>query len=352
MSNFGNKLKDCLWNFRQNKKAQIIVVVVIFLSVLGLGLGILLAQQQGNTNNNAAVIQNSNINAKVAEVVAGYPIAVMIENLQSVRPQSGLGDADIVYEALAEGGITRFMAVYLTDKHLAEIGPVRSARNYYVVWAEEYQALYAHVGGSPQALATLADDENLVDLNQFYNAPYFWRKTDIAAPHNLMTSSEKLAFALRDKIGENATANYTAWLTKKEAAKKDWPTEEKSITLNFSSDSYKVEWKYAPETNTYLRLNGGVEHLDKNTGKQISAKNIVVQYVKANLLDDAGRLDLDTVGEGQMVLFQDGISIEGTWKKTTPTERTRFYDEDNQEIKFNLGNIWVEVLPEDQLATY
>lgn len=291
------------------------------------------------------------------EVEAGrenlLPVAIMIENLVTVRPQSGLQSANVVYEALAEGGITRFMAVFASGDAVEEIGPVRSAREYYVEWAEEYEGMYAHAGGSPTALSRLYQNSYLTDLNQISgDHSYFWRDSATAAPHNLYTSSELLAFAQRDKGQEGNSGTYSPWRFSG-SSEASTLGDVTSITIPYSSSSYEVEYTYDSNSNTYLRSNGGVAHTDENTGEQIAVHNILVQYVGTSLSgDDQGRLNINTTGTGEALLFNNGTVIEGTWAKTGAGERTRFFTEDGVEMTFNPGNIWVQVVPNDRTVEY
>ena len=152
----------------------------------------------------------------------------MIENMVTSRPQSGLDRANLVYEALAEGGITRFLAVFASGEEIEKIGPVRSARTYYLDWAKELSAAYIHVGGSPEALR-LIPQYDILDLNQFYNSPNFWRAKERAAPHNLYTSSELLARAVVSKKW-GPTGSFESW----ELKNKEKPSEKtKKVTVYF-----------------------------------------------------------------------------------------------------------------------
>lgn len=362
---FSTRLRDLLWRFKHSRKAQLGVSIGI-LVVLGIGIGSSIAIQQSWKSKSVTLTNNTNSVTDVTDIqrrrlldgvfvdseeaMFAMPIAVMVENLSTIRPQKGLGSASVVYEALAEGGITRFMAIFAGPGEISEIGPVRSAREYYVDWAEEYGGLYAHVGGSPDALARLAQQTEIVDLNQIGGDQlYFWRDTDISAPHNLLTSSEKLAYAVRDTVGETTRADFEPWLFKEDAKKANRPEGEHTITLHFSSYSYEVEWAYDKKTNSYTRSNGGEEQVDALTDKPLRANTIVVQLVETSLLDDeTGRLDLATQGEGIAAVFVDGERIDGTWKKPTEDARTRFYDDTGAEIELNAGPIWVEVLPSDK----
>lgn len=281
-----------------------------------------------------------------------YPMAVMIENYHSVRPQKGLQSANVVYEALAEGGITRFMAIYASGKDLKEIGPIRSSRLYYLGWAEEYRGGYAHIGGSPEAQAEIGSYP-LLNLDALRgDFEFFWRSNEVHAPHNLFTSTELLARWLRDKSAPEK-GDFDPW-----KFKDDRPNEERGspispIHIDFSSQSYNVDYLYESVDNVYARVNGGEPHVDALNGKQILVKNVVIQFVESGLADATGRLKLGTSGTGRSLIFQDGLVAEGTWeRKDVDRPRTRFYDTENKEIEFNAGPIWIEVVPNTRTVTY
>lgn len=280
-----------------------------------------------------------------------YPVAVMIENLSSIRPQKGLSKASIVYETIVEGGITRFMAIF-GGEQAKEIWPVRSARPYYLEWASEYKALYAHCGGSPEALQLISAYYE-PDLNQMYNPQYFWRGRG-SSPHNLYTSTELLTYALRDKGYLDKKPNFLMWSFKDSKKLDERPDEEKFIKINFSSYPYMVEYKYDKKTNDYLRFNGGVAHIDLLTGQQLRAKNVIVQIVPPvwPLSSGKGRVGIDVVGENKVLVFRDGEVIEGKWYKKDRDSRTLFYDQNNKEIQLNRGQIWIEIIPEDRSVEY
>lgn len=368
MSRLGSRVRDWLWRLKQNQRAQIMLGVIV-LVVLGSALGAALAirssrQPKPVTQSNTNVLQNTNQSQKLRRMLDGVfvetqqdalaiPVSIMIENLSVVRPQSGLGQASVVYEALAEGGITRFMAVYAGAGQMSSIGPVRSSREYFVDWADEYGGIYAHVGGSPAALEHLASDQKLVDLNQIGGDQiYFWRDSDTQAPHNLLTSSEKMAFAIRDYLGEQPVASFEPWLFKEDVKKDERPTGDHHVQIDFSSDSYAVDWKYERKTNTYVRSNGGELQVDQLTGEPLRAHTVVVQFVATTLVDQStGRLDMQTIGTGKAVVFVDGQRIDGIWEKPDEAKRTRFYNTQSEEIIFNAGTIWIEVVPDDREIT-
>jgi hypothetical protein len=282
------------------------------------------------------------------------PVAIMIENYIDSRPSVFLAKANLVYEAEAEGGVTRFLALYASGEKLAKIGPIRSARPYYVDWAEEFDAVYVHCGGSPEALVKIIKDD-VIDMNEFYNGGYFWREPKRSAPHNIFTSSDNLYKYQKNK--NLAVGNFLSWQYKDEAVEANRP-EQASTTIYFPGPDYVVAWQYNKKDNDYVRYLAGEIHVDED-GSIIKAKNIVIQYVPAIVLDEKLRLEMKTIGSGQAIVCLDGICQKGIWKKNNESARTRFYyenvatnpggsstvvTEQDNEVKFNAGTTWIEVV--------
>ncbi|MFC1687533.1 DUF3048 domain-containing protein [Patescibacteria group bacterium] len=287
---------------------------------------------------------------------AHWPVAVMIENLLSVRPQAGLSDASVVYEALAEGGTTRFMVLFDPQSISTEkIGPIRSARQYYIEWQGEYDALYAHAGGSPIAL-TVIDEVEVKDLEALSrDGVYFWRDTGRSAPHNLYTSAEKLELALRDKELIDQKAEYETWIYEDEKPIEERGKDGTRLTFNFSYGlTYKVSWEYNQANNSYRRFNADQPHTDENTGKQLEAKNVIVQLTEEPVYDGTGkgRLNIYVGGTGDAWVARNGELIKATWKKDSRTDRTRFYDANDDEITLVRGTTWVQVITKTQDVLY
>jgi len=342
--------------FKEHRWAQVVGIIVAVLLLAGIVFGIywLVTKDKGITFKEQlkmAKEQPKEMARRLDGVIVPtadankYPVAVMIENLVDVRPQHALSQAQVVYETVVEGNITRFMALYAGNQ-ADEIHPVRSARPYYLQWVSEYDALYAHCGGSQEALDAVRDF-GLEDLDQIgVGAPYFWRGEG-EAPHNLFTSTKTLNLALRDRKLDTVKPKYDSWKFKDEIRKENRPTTPQEIKINFAGD-YSVEYKYDPETNTYLRFNPiGIEHKDAVNDSQIAPKNVVIQYVpKEEVMDDYGRLQLVVTGEGKVQVFRDGEMVEGTWKKATRTDRTKFYDSTGSEIKLDRGQTWITVVPD------
>lgn len=275
-------------------------------------------------------------------------VALVIENHSKVRPQAGLDQASVVYEALAEGGITRFLAVYTMTGIFERIGPVRSSRPYFLDWVKEYDALFGHVGGSPEALAKAAQYE-IRDLDQFFNARYYWRDPAVERPHNLFTASKFLIFALRDKDADKPST-FTPWTFADDPVLAARPEGEQTLTIDYSTFSYRVQWTYDRATNAYLRKNGDVAHQTPD-GKQLTAKNVIVLSVKTSIAD-AGRLHMETTGEGKAVIFKNGKATEGLWKKPSRDDRMTFVDTDGKPITLTAGQTWIEVVPTDRKIEY
>lgn len=282
----------------------------------------------------------------LSEDTLEYPqmAAVMIENHVDSRPQSGLARAPLVIEAEVEGHITRFLAFFPLDLEIEKIGPVRSARPYYLDWTKEFKALYAHVGGSPQALQDI-DIYNIEDLDQFFWSSYFWRSQDRYAPHNVYTSTDLLVKAAKQKfIDIDEQNSFGTWLFKDDLAEEQRNQNVSDLVINFANgNSYKVVWKYNYPDNNYQRYLNGSSHLDQDSS-EIKAKNICVLFTEYYPIDDVGRLFMKTIGSGKAIVFQDGGIIQGSWEKDSMKERLRFFDEADQEVEFNTGTTWIEVV--------
>ncbi len=269
--------------------------------------------------------------------------AVMIENSVVARPQSGLLSAGVVFEAIAEGGITRFVALFQDDQP-KYVGPVRSARPYYMQWILGFDAAYAHAGGSARALK-LIGQWDVKDLP--HHASYFQRISDRAAPHNLYTSIKDL-----QKYGESkgyGKSKYTPLPRKEKETPEATPTVTK-IDFSISSANFSVHYDYNAATNSYLRSVGGAKHTDEKSGKQLSPKVVVA------LVMPQGKEDIyytyNTLGKGTVFVFQDGKVIKGTWKKKSNNDNFTFTDEAGNPLLLNPGQTWFTALGKSNLVKY
>ncbi|MHB9145290.1 MAG: DUF3048 domain-containing protein [Symbiobacteriia bacterium] len=270
---------------------------------------------------------------------AGPVVAVMVENHRDARPQSGLLDADLVYEALAEGGISRFMAIYYGTRPKV-IGPVRSARPYYVLLAHEWDAIYAHCGGDPKDLDPI-HQWGVADADEINNAgEAFWRTTDRKAPHNLYTSIDKLlqhakrAYPQRTFAPEPATRwSFIPWTDKA-------PVQQVDIAYD---RNYTVTYKF--EAGVYRRYMNGKIHSDKESGQPLAVTNILIQFVPTRVAYPDGGLKMDLVGKGKAEYIIGGRFVQGTWAKDDVASATRFLDDQGQSISLTAGQTWIQIVP-------
>lgn len=307
------------------------------------------------------------------------PLAVMIENHQEARPQSGLSSADVVYEAVAEGGITRFMGVFYCGiaAQGVNVAPVRSARTYFLPWVLEYDALYNHVGGAgvcsdptvderAKALCQI-DQYKIKDMDQFgISFPTCYRNPDrldhpVATEHTMVCVTDKLLTLAASRGWTNVDAsgvawdkNFVPWKFKDDAKEAD---RGASFSATFTAwkgySDYSVKWVYDRASNSYKRFNGGQPHTDLETKQQLTAKDVVILFaVETGPVDEHLHLLYADIGSGDAIVYQDGKTIKATWQKPTRTSRTRFFDANGREISFNRGQIWIEMLPTGTPISY
>ncbi|MAU33976.1 hypothetical protein CL689_05800 [Candidatus Saccharibacteria bacterium] len=267
--------------------------------------------------------------------------AIMIENSPDARPQSGLKNSGVVFEAIAEGGITRFLVLYQQEKPDL-IGPVRSLRMYYVDWLAPFNASVAHVGGSAAALSEIRNG-SYRDIDQFFNPATYWRATDRYAPHNVYTNFELLD-QLNDAKGY--TTSEFIGFTRKDSEANETPSAT-SIDVTMSSYLYNSHYDYNAETNLYDRSQGGGPHTDREAG-QISPRVVIVMKVPMQLvMEDGWREQINTIGSGQAYIFQDGTVQEVTWNKASRTEQLTFTDAEGKDVALARGQTWISAVPSD-----
>jgi hypothetical protein len=265
--------------------------------------------------------------------------AIMIENSPDARPQSGLKQAGIIYEAIAEGGITRFLTLHQQDKPQL-IGPVRSLRMYYVDWLASYNASVAHIGGSATALAEIRNGKYR-DIDQFFNAGSYWRATDRYAPHNVYTSFERLD-ALNKSRGYNEST-FTGF------ARTDGTPNPTSgatnIKINFSGPAFNTSYAYDKDANRYNRSVGGAAHNDREEGQLTPTVVIALKVDMHRIFEDGYREDIKAVGNGKATIFQNGNVQEVNWSKPTRESPILFTDADGKEVPLVRGQTWIAAVP-------
>ncbi len=287
------------------------------------------------------------------------PLAIMVENSPDSRPQSGLIYADIVYEVVDEGGVTRYVVVY--SSHEAEIiGPVRSARIYYAEIARGFDPIYTFWGTYPEgydAIKTM--DMDLLDGNSDAYVPYTssgWRDTSRS------NITEHTAFMSTVKLREDASkfeysleGGQSPLRFKIDAVDSD-RGDTADITINFSHDTYRVDFEYDRANNNYLKSVAGSPHKDYETGRQLTVNNVIVMITDIEgPIDAAGHMIVRTTGTsdtGKAFFFLDGNVIEGTWERATIFDPFKYKDSEGNLMLFNRGSTWVALIQDTSRLEY
>ncbi len=269
-------------------------------------------------------------------------VAVMIENHNQARPQSGLDKADWVFEALAEGWITRFVAFYQSQEP-ERLGPVRSVRPYFIDIAEGMDAVLVHAGGSPEALSRL-DQTRYEHLDEIYNAGrYFWREKFRRMPHNLYTDMAHLRQAIADKGWDTKTTTLPEFQFRQDDKMPDGePASRVHIAYH---RTYDLAYTYDPDRRQYLRETKGIAHTDLETNEQLAVTNLIVIEAPHRITDNAGRREVDLTGQGKGLLFQRGVVTPIQWQR----ERGAFFvftGPAGEPIQLIPGNTWVNIIPD------
>lgn len=319
------------------RKRIIISVSILVLAVLA-GLAFIVF----NKNSDFNVPRSQLTGLEVSEEVAKRPIlGVIIENTEPARPQMGLNNAGLVFEAVTEGGITRYLALYQEDQPKT-VGPVRSLRADTLDWAMGFDASIAHVGGRPKAL-DLAKERDARSMTQFeYGEPYYRDETR-EAPHNMYARTEGLR-KLQNDLNHD-TSSFDG-IPRSEDSPASSPTVT-NIGIDYSSPEYEVEFRYDSSTNRYTRYLAGSPHVSGDANEPISVKNVIVITLPAERTTDDGAL-----GENKALVFKDGIVVEARWEQSDYGSRIKILDKDNNEIELNRGKTWISALSSDKSVAY
>ena len=326
------------------------------------------------------------------------PVTAVIENHVDARPLSGLSKADVVYEAVAEGGITRLLGVFYCDaaSESLKVAVIRSARVYFVNWAAEYgeDPIFLHWGGANSicghcyggvkpkseldprvdAFALLSklgwrsgqygndfDGGTTVgfpvvvrDETRLGGAPVSSEHQPAANLDELYKEAEKRKFGYKDEDGVAWDENFESWSFIDESPSSS--PEATKISFDFwnNNKGYEVEWRYDPQTNTYMRYNGGEAFVDwEYDSETVGAKNVVIMFVdEEGPVDSEKHMYYDVTGGGKAIVFQNGNVVKGTWTKKSIDGRTKFYDTDGKDISFVRGAIWIEAVPDGNDIDY
>lgn len=281
----------------------------------------------------------------VSEELAKRPvIAVQVENSPDARPQSGLEDAGVIFEVIAEGGITRF-SVYYQEAEFDKIGPIRSLRPYYIDWAKGFDASILNTGTSVQA-RQLISQIGIRDLNV---GGAWYRASDRFAPHNAYAKYSDVAKVMKDR-GWYKESKFTP-LARKAPEPLETPTA-RTISIDISSPLYNTSYTYDADCNCYLRSMGGNPHKERESGRQLSPEVLVVIKTPHRVISSVGHLGITTVGSGTAYIFQDGGVKKVTWSKSSRNAQLKFTDADGEPVGLNPGQTWITVVDTDRSVTY
>ena len=338
---------------RLSKKQKIIMAIVFLLIIIAIALLVvfLVLGKEDEPKPRKPRKKTPNTVSIVDLKSKTRPYAVMINNLNEARVvQSGLTDAYMVYEIVAEGGITRYLALF-RDTDVEKIGSVRSARHYYLDYVLENDAIYVHWGWSPQAQSDIRS-LGINNINGLaYEGVYFYRDNPfgIASEHTGFTDTERLDKAV-DKLGYRSETDKGLLLdysAKSVDLSKNGDTEEASkVTLNYSNYITDV-YEYDEKAKVYNRFVNGKEQKDYAADKNLTVKNIIIyQVANYGVPGDAkGRQNLDNIGSGEGYFVTEGKSIKIKWSKSGRAEKTKYTYEDGTEIKVNDGNTFIQIVP-------
>ena len=332
----------------------LIIVLVILILTFGAVMAYKIMNNKNNkteeTSNNGESILTAGVEDKEVQIFKGKdrPIAVMIDNHNLAWPQAGLNQAYLVYEAIVEGGETRLMALF-KGVTVDKIGPVRSSRHYFLDYAMENDAIYAHFGWSPQAQSDITK-YNIDNINGITESEStFWRVKDKSSPHNAVTSTEALL-----KVAK---------------AKKYKTTSDKKSVLNYTTDDVNLEdgqsatsvtiphstlqtvkYEYDEQNQVYKRYARKKAQTDWDTGNNITTKNIIITFCENYTLTDSenkGRQGLKNIGTFDGYYITNGKAIKIKCIKEARNTQTKYQDLQGNEIKVNDGNTWINICPTD-----
>lgn len=337
------------------KKTTIFIVIMILIVIIAVGAVIYAILKKDNKEDiifEKEVLEPETEVAKEEKKIQIYqgdsrPIAVMIDNHKAALPQAGLNSAYMVYEIIVEGGESRLMALF-KNENVDVVGPIRSARHYFLDYALENDAIYAHFGWSPQAESDISS-LGVNNINGLYydGTSSYWRVKDKSAPHNVKASLSALR-KLAESKGYRTTSEVSSVLkyVTDEVELEDGQSAIE-ITIPYS-DSNIVKYEYDTESQRYQRYSKGVKEKDWDTEEAITTKNIIITFAKNTTLYDGenkDRQNLSNIGTLDGYYITNGKAIKITCEKTARSSRTVYKDLDGNEIKVNDGNTYVQICP-------
>lgn len=284
------------------------------------------------------------------EETKNRPVAIMFGNTTDALPQYGVGEADVLYECLVEGGLTRLMGIFDNYNDAPKYGSIRSCRLYYAHIAKEYDAIYAHYGQASIAKSFLNSDaiDNLNGLDGAVEAVMYYRSGDRPAPHNVFTTPDGIAAGIEKKGYRTTYADgYNGHFL--------FSDGEEPVVLNGSSayamqttyPSSRTWFEYDEQSGSYKRFHYKKEHVDGETGEQLAFTNVIFQIIPGRVIDGKGRMEFDTVGSGKAIYFTGGKCEDITWKKDSLDSPLLFYDGNGDQLVMNPGKTSICIITAD-----
>ena len=282
------------------------------------------------------------------EIGLQRPFAIMINNIDEAMPQSGVSQAEILYECLVESDITRLMGVFQDIEDLNKVGSIRSARHYYIDFAKDQEAIFTHYGQSVFAENIINAGYQTISGLSGYGEIVFYRGTERPAPHNVFTSKDGLLAGLEyTGLTREYSKNYENRL--KFNVKEDINLENGSnaevVTMPFPFNNPWFE--YDTETGLYNRFQYGTKHIDAENGEQLTFKNLIIQYASYDLISDEGHKDFDLIGSGNGLYITNGKVIEIVWNRATENDKTTYSYADGTPVYLNCGQSYIAIVPTD-----
>ncbi len=280
------------------------------------------------------------------------PVGIMINNIKQATPQQGISQADVIYEVLAEGGISRLFCLFTDYATLPETGSIRSSRDYYIDLADAHDAIYVHCGGSPAAYETLKARETDNMDGIYFSTPFYrneWRKKHMGMEHSMMTTGERLVKGIEEK-GYRTTSDFKQPFSFKEsvsAIEGEKVTDAKSVSVEFSYYAIST-FDYDEATGTYLKGQFKAPHIDSNNNVQLAFENVILLYASQGAVknDEKGRIHVDFIGTGDGIYITNGKTEPIKWSKESRTSSYTLYKADGvTELLLNPGKTYVGIPP-------
>ena len=284
------------------------------------------------------------------EETKNRPLAIMLGNTTDALPQYGIGKADVLYECLVEGGLTRLMGIFDNYNDAPKYGSVRSCRLYYAYIAKEYDAIYAHYGQASNAKSFLNSNaiDNLNGLEGAMDSIMFYRSGDRPAPHNVFTTPEGITAGIEKKGYRTTYADdYTGHFLFSDGKDPVVLDGKDAYAMQTSYPNSKTWFEYDAESGMYKRFHYKKEHVDGETGEQLTFTNVIFQFIPGRVIDDKGRMEFDTVGSGKGIYFTGGKCEDITWKKDSLESPSLFYDNNGDQLVMNPGKTSICIITTD-----